>query len=126
MGSTAVTATVAVTHTDATTANITVSLTASTAASNAYLLATPTAGKIIKQIDSVTLSATTGTAGNFGFTATRRLCMFDTPAANTLRKLAWHETDLALCYESACLTIMTMPTTTSSGTLIGSLNVIHK
>jgi hypothetical protein len=124
-GATAVNATCAVTYTDTSTGNIVVAVTSNTNASNAYLLA-PASGKIIKSVDNVTLSASTGTAGNFGVTVTRRLFMFDTPNANVPRKLAWHETDLALCYENACINILTMPTAVTSGTLIGSLNVIHK
>ena len=74
-GSTAVTATVAVTYDDGTTGTIAVLLAAMRPASFMQslngLIPAAQAGKYIRAVSTVTLSATTGTAGNFGVTASR-------------------------------------------------------
>lgn len=124
-GATGVNFTVAVTYTDLSTGNIVIAPGASAAAGNLFRIL-PVAGKIIKQIDSVTLSATTGTAGNFGFTATRELIAMETTVANWMKKYNWMDLELTAIEDSACITMHVLPTTTSSGTLLGNLRVIHK
>ena len=125
-GVTGVTATIAVTHTDNSTVNISLAYPVSAAAGNAFLLATPTAGKIIKSIDTVTLSATTGTAGSFGFTVTRRLFSIVGGPANGTQKLSFIDTELATPEDNTCITFMSFSNTANSGALIGYLNLIHK
>jgi hypothetical protein len=71
-GATGTTATMAVTYTDATTANLTAAVAANQAARTQVAIM-PTVGKIIASVQSVTLTATTGTTGNFGITAQRRV-----------------------------------------------------
>lgn len=67
LGATATNATLAVTHTDATTANIVVAIpTTWRAARQLEIIAG--AGKVIASVQSVTLTATTGVAGSFGVT----------------------------------------------------------
>ena len=73
-GGTAVTATVAVTYNDGTTGNLAaISLPATVSAGRMIPLIPAVAGKYIRGVTGVTLSATTGTAGSFGVCATRAL-----------------------------------------------------
>lgn len=72
LGATGVTATVAVTYTDTTTGTPTVAVPATWRAGR-LLPITPAQGKVIASVQSVTLSATTGAAGNFGVTAGDRI-----------------------------------------------------
>lgn len=71
-GATASTATVAVTYTDTTTANLTAAVAANQAVRTQVQII-PTVGKIIASVQNVTLSISTGTAGNFGITAQQRV-----------------------------------------------------
>ena len=86
-GATAVTATIAVTYNDGTTGNLSaLSLASSRPASHMIpinsLIPSAQSGKFIRGIVSVTLSATSGTAGNFGVTATRPRMTLSAPIAN--------------------------------------------
>jgi hypothetical protein len=67
-GGTAANATFNVTHTDSTTSAIVVSIVASVRSARKIELV-PAAGKIISSVQQVTLSASTGTASNFGVVA---------------------------------------------------------
>lgn len=119
-GSTAVNATCAVTYDDETTANIVIAVAASTAASRMLAINSTTAGRFIKSIQSVTLSASTGTAGNFGVTATRALCGVSLGLANAGEVADWAYLGLPRVNDNACLTMVTINGTTSSGALYGS------
>lgn len=77
-GATASNATVNVTFTDTTSANLSVIAVGGTLRARRLLrlrdfLQTADQNKIIRSVNTVTLSASTTVAGNFGFTATRRL-----------------------------------------------------
>ena len=82
-------------------------------------------GKNIKRINTVTLSASTGTAGNFGFTFTRPRMYLPMNLANLINKADWAETGLPEVPNGACLQFMMIPSTTSSGTLRGGGKIIH-
>jgi hypothetical protein len=126
-GSTIATPTVQVTYTDLTTgsANIWVAgataLPASVAAGRRYKII-PAAGKIIRSIQSVTLSASTLTAGNFGVTATRTLdqvvCDVGTKTADKRIEVA----GAVAIEDEACLSLSTLCITTSTGLITGYLN----
>lgn len=79
----------------------------------------------IRGINSVTLSASTGTAGNFGFTATRPRMYSPVLLANLVQKNNWADTGLPEVPNGACLEFMVLPSTTSSGTLRGGGKIIH-
>ncbi len=79
----------------------------------------------IRGINSVTLSASTGTAGNFGFTCTRPRLYAPVLLANLVSKMTWAETGLPEVPNGACLEFMILPSTTSSGTLRGGGKIIH-
>ncbi len=129
-GATAVTATVAVTYSDGTTGNLTVvSLPATRRASFMQPLngLTPAgvAGKFIRAVNSVTLSATTGTAGNFGVTATRLRGTLFIPIANAKYGADWAGLPISTIPNNACPFIAVLASTTTTGTLRGGGKIAH-
>lgn len=81
------------------------------------------AGEFIKSIQSVTLAVSTGTAGNFGVTATRNLCSMALGLANTPVIYDWQLLGLPALPENTCLSIISIPGTTSTGTLNGIIKL---
>jgi len=128
-GSTAVTATVAVTYNDGTTGTLTVSLAATRPASQMIplngLIPAAAAGKFIRGVTSVTLSATTGTAGSFGVTATRIRMSQSCPLANFKSSSNWADLGLPEIKNSACLFPVALTSTTSTGTVRGGGKIAH-
>ena len=129
-GGTAVTATVAVTYNDGTTGNLSaISLAATRRASfmvalNGYIPAA-SSGKYIRDVDSVTLSATTGTAGNFGVTATRPRMDLPLLLANKKEIFNWADLGLPEIFNSSCLFPLQLASTTSTGTVRGGGKIAH-
>lgn len=128
-GSTAVTATVAVTYNDGTTGTLSVSLAATRPASQMIplngLIPSAAAGKFIRAVTSVTLSATTGTAGSFGVTATRIRMSQSCPLANFKPSSDWAALGLPEIKNSACLFPVALTSTTSTGTCRGGGKIAH-
>lgn len=120
-GATAVTATVAYTDANDQAQTTTVSLPASVGAGRLYQIL-PSTSAAIKSIQSVTLSATTATAGNFGVTAYKRYCGFTVPVANTGVVLDFGGTGLPIIPPNAYIQFITLCTTTTSGIILGTLN----
>lgn len=128
-GSTAVTATVAVTYNDATTGTLSVALAATRPASLMIplngLIPAAGAGKYIRAITTVTLSATTATAGSFGVTATRPRLAIGTPIANYKVTADWAALGLPEIPNGSCLFPVVLTSTTSSGTVRGGGKIAH-
>jgi hypothetical protein len=129
-GATASNATINVTFDDNTSANLnTQSVGGTIRAGNRFsvdsLRTTAQQGKNIKAINSVQLSASTGTAGNFGFTCTRPRAYLPMGLANFVNKADWAALGLPGVPNGACLEFMILPSTTSSGTLRGGGKIIH-
>lgn len=129
-GGTAVTATVAVTYNDGTTGNLTgVSLAATRRASFMQplngLIPAAAAGKYIRAVNTVTLSATTGTAGSFGVTATRPRTSLLCPLANMKWSADWAALPVSEIPNSSCLFMVQIAGTTSTGTLRGGGKIAH-
>ena len=129
-GATAATATVAVTYDDGTSGNLTaISLAATRQAgfmvSLNALIPAASSGKYIRAVNTVTLSATTGTAGNFGVTATRIRMASMCPVANLKTISNWADLGFPEIGNSACLFPVVLTSTTSSGTLRGGGKIIH-
>lgn len=128
-GSTAVTATVAVTYDDGTTGTLSASLSASRPASFMLplngLIPAAGAGKFIRAITSVTLSATTGTVGSFGVTATRPRMTLGLPIANFKFTADWAQLGLPEILNSSCLFPIVLTNSTSSGTVRGGGKIAH-
>lgn len=82
-------------------------------------------GKNIKRINSVQLSASTGVAGNFGFTFTRPRAHLPLKLANHGNKADWSVLGLPEIPNGSCLQFRIIPATSSSGTLRGGGKIIH-
>lgn len=130
-GATGVTATVAVTYNDGTTGNLSaISLVATTRASrlmplNGFIPAAA-AGKYIRAVTGVTLSATTGTAGSFGVTATRPRMAASLPLANFMPQPSdWAGLGLPEIFNGSCLFPIVLCSTTSTGTVRGGGKIAH-
>lgn len=120
-GSTAVNATVNVTYDNGSTGNLAaVSLAATMRRGRMLPLQSAVAGRRIRQVNTVTLSATTGTVGGFGITATRAVTGLSLGLANSGTIGDWAMLGLPLLAENVCLQFVLVPSTTSSGNLYGS------
>ena len=128
-GATVATATVGVTYNDGTTGTLTVSLAATRPGSLAIplngLIPAAGAGKYIRAITTVTLSATTGTAGSFGVTATRLRMSIGSPIANFKSVADWAALGLPEIFNGSCLFPIVLTSTTSSGTVRGGGKIAH-
>ena len=129
-GGTAVTATIVATYNDGTTGNLSVlSLVATRPASHMIplnsLIPSAQSGKFIRGIVSVTLSATTGTAGNFGVTVTRPRMTLSSPFANFKFIADWAQLGLPEIYNSSAIFPIVLTSTTSTGTVRGGGKIAH-
>ena len=129
-GATAVTATIAVTYNDGTTGNLSaLSLAATRPASHMIslnsLIPSAQSGKFIRGIVSVTLSATSGTAGNFGVTVTRPRMTLSSPIANFKFIADWAQLGLPEIYNSSAIFPIVLTSTTSTGTVRGGGKIAH-
>lgn len=129
-GGTAVTATVAVTYNDGTSGNLSaISLGTTRRASfmvplNGFIPAAA-AGKFIRDVDTVQLSATTGAAGSFGVTATRQRALVGLPLANKGEERDWAILGLPEIYNDSCLFMLQWAVTTNTGTNRGQAKIAH-
>ena len=129
-GATVTTATVAVTYNDGTTGDLTgVSLAASRRAAFMQplngLIPAASGGKFIRAVNTVTLSASTGTVGNFGVTATRLRGSLFMPIANAKFSADWASLPINTIPNSACPFIAMLSSTTITGTLRGGGKIAH-
>lgn len=129
-GATASNATINVTFHDATTGDLSVLAVGGTIRAGHMfsvdaLRTVAQQGKNIVSINSVTLSASTGTAGNFGFTFTRPRAYVPSQLANLSATYDWASLGLSEIPNGSCLAFMVVPSTTSSGTLRGGGKIIH-
>lgn len=129
-GSTVVTATVNVTYNDASTGNLTaISLAATSRATFMqplnYLIPAASAGKYIRCVNTVTLSATTGTAGSFGVTATRYRAALYQPIANARFTADWAGLGIPEIPNSFCLALIQIAGATTTGTVRATGKIVH-
>jgi hypothetical protein len=124
-GSTAVTATCAVTYNDASTGNCSVFIAGSTPSGRMLQIQPPagTVGKYIKTVNTVTLSASTGSSGGFGVTAIKRLAPFSSFAANYADTKDFAALGMPKVGANACINAMYWATTASIGTSFGSFAI---
>lgn len=129
-GSSAVTATVAVTYNDGSTGNLSaVSLAASRPASfmvplNSYIPAAKS-GFYIRHVSTVQLSVTTGTAGSFGVTATKPRAILPLNLANKTEIFDWAALGIPEIANGSCLFPLVLTSTTSTGTVRGGGKIAH-
>lgn len=120
-GSTGVNATVNVTYSDNSTGNVVVALPASVPAFRMYPIRSASANLTIKGINTVQLSATTGTAGNFGVTCTNRKFAFSLPVANQMFVGDWATLGMPSLGSNSCLFFHYWATSTAAGIVQGTI-----
>ena len=129
-GTTAVTATVNVTYNDGTTGALTGTSLAATRPvgfmlSLNALIPAASSGKYIRAVNTVTLSATTGTAGSFGVTATRPRMTLAAPLGNMKWVADWAQLGFPEIFNESCLFPIVLTPTTSTGTVRGGGKISH-
>ena len=129
-GATASNATVAVTYNDATSGNLTVTAVGGTLRASRMvnlngLIPAAAAGKYIRDVDTVTLSASTAAAGNFGVTATRPRMTLFMPIANAKFVSNWADLGFPSIANGSCLFPIVLCSTTTTGALRGGGKVVH-
>lgn len=126
-GATASNATVNVTYSDGSTGNLAVIAVGGTAvaASQCRQLISASNGLFIRGVNSVTLSASTGTAGSFGVTATRQRASMSAPIANKIEIFDWAALGFPQIPNDSCLFGMLLSSATSTGTIKGQGKIIH-
>lgn len=126
LGSTGVNATVAVEYNDASTGSLAaIALGATPRVGRLYPLISASPGKFIRAVTGVTLSATTGTAGNFGITATRQRVSVSAPLLNKTEVFNWADLGLPNVGDDACLSLVMLCGTTTTGTVRGQAKLAH-
>lgn len=126
LGATGVNATVNVTYDDASTGNLAaIALGATPRAARLYPLVSAVAGRFIRAVNSVTFSATTGTAGNFGITATRQRTAVSTPLLNKTETFDWAQLGLPNIPNDSCLMSLMVCATTTTGAVRGQGKIAH-
>jgi hypothetical protein len=129
-GGTASNATVNVTYNDGSSGNLTTfsaggTLRAGRLVALNNLIPAASSGLYIRDINTVTLSASTGTVGNFGFTASRPRMIMPLNVANKSEYFDWAALGLPEIHNSACLFAIEMCTTTTTGTVRGGGKLAH-
>lgn len=125
-GATASNATINVTFDDDSTGNLAVIAVGGTLRAGRMIpLVSNVAGKFIKQINSVILSASTTVAGKFGFTATRPRTVLPLSLANRAESFQWSQLGFPEIPNDACLFFIVIPSTTTTGTLRGGGKIVH-
>lgn len=129
-GATGVNVTVNVTYNDGTSGDLTVFAIAATRRAsfmqplNGFIPAAAT-GKYIRDVNTVTLSATTGTAGSFGVTATRYRSALYKPLANVRWTADWQNLGLPEIPNESCLFPIQLAGTTTTGIVRATGKIIH-
>lgn len=129
-GATASNATISVDLDDASTVNLTTvavggPLRAGRAINLNLLIPSANAGRRITKINSVTLSAATGTAGSFGFTATRARASLETFVANKGESKAFDVMRMPRIENDSCLEMRIICLSTTTGTVRGGGTLIY-
>ena len=129
-GATASNATINVTYNDGTSGDLTVVAVGGTVRAGRMiplngLIPAAAAGKYIRDINTVILSASTATAGNFGFTATRPRMTLPLNLANKMEIFDWAALGLPEIFNSSCLFPITICSTTSTGAIRGGGKIAH-
>jgi len=129
-GATASNATIAVTYNDGTTGNLTAVAVGGTVRAGRLiglnnLIPAAAAGKYIRAVNSVTLSASTATAGSFGVTASRPRMTMPLPLANKKEIFDWAALGFPEIYNGSCLFPIELCSTTTTGTVRGGGKIAH-
>jgi hypothetical protein len=122
-GSTASTATVSYTNQAGTAGRTgTVVLPATVTTGQTYPVILQSGDTGVQSVQTVTLSVSTGTAGNFGVTLANRVCSIPL-IANLGQNLNYAALGLPIVQPSACLAYHLLPSTTTTGTILTELTL---
>ncbi len=129
-GATASNATINVTYNDGTSGDLTVQAVGGTIRASRMLplntlIPAAASGKYIRDINTVILSASTATAGNFGFTATRYRAAIFKPLANSRFTSDWAGLGLPEIANESCLFPVQVAGTTTTGVVRATGKIIH-
>lgn len=129
-GATASNATINVTYNDGTSGDLTVVAVGGTVRASRMiplngLIPAAASGKYIRDINTVILSASTGSAGNFGFTVTRYRSALYLPLANVRFTADWAALGLPEIANESCLFPLVVAGTTSTGTMRATGKITH-
>lgn len=127
IGTTGVTATVTYTNTDGTTGRTTTLTIGGTSPANRagrFFPIQGSGGEFIQSIQTIQ-HATTGTAGNYGITATKIITTVSCPLLNYGVVYDWAQLGFPVVADSACLFLVVLAGTTSSGTVVGTAKLIQ-
>jgi hypothetical protein len=129
-GATASNATINVTYSDATSGNLTLFPVGGTLRAGRLIPLTPLIpvadqGKRIQRINSVILSASTGTAGNFGFVYARQRALISLPLANKAEVADWQALPMDRVPNGSCLFLVCAASGATTGALRGQGRIIH-
>jgi hypothetical protein len=81
-------------------------------------------GEKIQSIQTVSIGTTTGTAGSWGITATRKLTSINTPLINNFTVADWAKLGLPRIENEACLFGINLCGTTSTGNWLGQFTLV--
>lgn len=125
----------------ATASNITVQYTNSSAVAGRVTVATPMIASLpafrmfqvplqsgdvgVQSIQSVTLSASTGTAGSFGVMIVDRLCSISSPVPNVSVSADFATLGLPAIDDTSVLSFVSQGTTTSTGIIMGQMSIVQ-
>ncbi len=124
-GSTACTATISYTDQGGTSGNTTtVAIPASTKIGCMIPVPLASGDTGVQSVQSVTLSVSTGTAGNFGITLASRICTVPITLANTGALFDYAALGLPVIQNNACIAYKILCTTTNTGTILTGLTFI--
>lgn len=129
-GATASNATINVTYNDGTDGNLTTVAVGGTVRASRMiplngLIPAAASGKFIRDINTVTLSASTATAGNFGFTCTRYRAALYKPVANARFTADWAGLGLPEIANESCLFAIQIAGTTTTGAVRATGKIVH-
>ncbi len=129
-GATASNATINVTYNDGSSGNLTLvavggTLRAGRLISLNGLIPAADSGKFIRDVNTVTLSASTATAGNFGVTATRPRITMPLNIANKTEIFDWAALGLPEIINESCLFPIQLCSTTTTGIVRGGGKIAH-
>lgn len=129
-GATASNATINVTYNDGTSGDLTVQAVGGTIRASRMiplngLIPAAASGKYIRGINTVTLSASTATAGNFGFTCTRYRAANYWPLGNVRWTADWAQLGLPEIANESCLFAVQLASTTTTGIVRATGKIIH-
>lgn len=129
-GATASNATINVTYNDGSSGDLTVVAVGGTLRAGRMivlngLVPAASSGKFIRDINTVILSASTGTVGSFGFTATRPRMTMPLNIANKSEIFDWAALGFPEIFNSSCLWPIQLCSTTTTGTVRGGGKIAH-